>query len=236
VQQSRVSIPEAHCQLRALPYTELQFAKLDNHRALRNGFPEVVLCEGKQTEHVVAIMQHLCGAGGPVLATRAKRRGRAQRARGAARGALQRPGTHAGYNEAPPLPKRPGRIWSSAPALRICRWPKRQPRRPPSWATWVERVYDVGVAGLHRLLAHLDMLTAPDVSVLIVVAGMEGALPSVVGGLVSIPVIAVPTSVGYGASFWRPGRLAGHVEQLRVRRDGRQYRQWLRRRFSPRAG
>ncbi len=208
VKDNRVSIPEALHKLRALPYTELEFAKLDNHRALRNGFPEVVLCEGKQTAHVIAIMQHLCAAGGPVLATRAS----ADVAR-----QVQEVLPELRYNnlartltfDPRPAPKRPGRILVISAGTADLPVAEEAAETAAIMGNTVERVYDVGVAGLHRLLSHLEQLTAPEVSVLIVVAGMEGALPSVVGGLVRVPVIAVPTSVGYGASFGGLAALLG---------------------------
>jgi pyridinium-3,5-biscarboxylic acid mononucleotide synthase len=208
VKQDDVSITEALKQLRELPYTEMAFAKLDNHRALRNGFPEVVLCEGKQPAHVVAILQQLCAAGGPVLATRAS----VDVAR-----LVQAALPEMRYNElartltyAPqPLPKRPGKIAVISAGTADVPVAEEAIETAEIMGNITERIYDVGVAGLHRLLAHVDRLTAPEVSVLIVVAGMEGALPSVVGGLVRVPVIAVPTSVGYGASFGGLAALLG---------------------------
>lgn len=211
VKQDDVSIAEALKRLRELPYTEMAFAKLDNHRALRNGFPEVVLCEGKQPAHVVAILQQLCAQGatsGPVLATRAS----ADVAR-----LVQAALPVMRYNElartltyAPqPLPKRPGKIAVISAGTADVPVAEEAIETAEIMGNTTERIYDVGVAGLHRLLAHVDRLTAPEVSVLIVVAGMEGALPSVVGGLVRVPVIAVPTSVGYGASFGGLAALLG---------------------------
>lgn len=211
VKDDSVSITEALKRLRDLPFTEMAFAKLDNHRALRNGFPEVVLCEGKQPAHVVAILQQMCAqnaAAGPVLATRAN--ADVARLVQAAIPAMR-------YNELArtltyepqPLPKRPGAIVVISAGTADVPVAEEAVETAEIMGNTVERIYDVGVAGLHRLLAHVDRLTAPEVSVVIVVAGMEGALPSVVGGLVRAPVIAVPTSVGYGASFGGLAALLG---------------------------
>lgn len=208
VKDNSVSIPEALRKLRALPFTELEFAKLDNHRALRNGFPEVVLCEGKQIAHVIAIMQHLCAAGGPVLATRANP-DVAQSVQRAIPGLRYNDLARTLSFDSKPLPKRPGRILVISAGTADLPVAEEAAETAAIMGNMVERMYDVGVAGLHRLLKHLDQLTAPEVSVLIVVAGMEGALPSVVGGLVRVPVIAVPTSVGYGASFGGLAALLG---------------------------
>jgi len=210
VKDDSVSIPAALQRLRDLPYTEMAFAKLDNHRALRNGFPEVVLCEGKQPAHVVAILQQLCGSegAGPVLATRASpdMARLVQAAIPAMRyNDLARTLTY----EPKPLPRRPGRIVVISAGTADVPVAEEAVATADIMGNTVERIYDVGVAGLHRLLAHVDRLSAPNVSVVIVVAGMEGALPSVVGGLVRVPVIAVPTSVGYGASFGGLAALLG---------------------------
>jgi NCAIR mutase (PurE)-related protein len=208
VQANRLSIADALHKLRVLPYTDLEFAKLDNHRALRNGFPEVVLCEGKQTVHVITIMQQLCMNGGPVLATRASAEV-AQSVQQAVPGMRYNELARALTYEPKPLPKRPGRILVISAGTADLPVAEEAAVTADIMGNTVERIYDVGVAGLHRLLSHMDRITALDVSALIVVAGMEGALPSVVGGLVRVPVIAVPTSVGYGASFGGLAALLG---------------------------
>ncbi len=208
VRDNRISTHEALERLRTLPFIDLDFAKLDNHRALRNGFPEVVLCEGKRTAHIVGIMQHLCVSGGPVLATRA--------------GPEVFEAVHAvipdtRYEELArvmvyepqPLPKTGGAIVVISAGTADIPVAEEAAVTAATMGNRVERLYDVGVAGLHRLLGNLDRITAPAVSALIVVAGMEGALPSVIGGLVRVPVIAVPTSVGYGASFGGLAALLG---------------------------
>jgi NCAIR mutase (PurE)-related protein len=198
VRKDQLSVDDALESLRRLPFADLDFAKLDSHRMLRNGFPEVVLCSGKQIEHIVAIMKKLADSPGPVLATRATPEMFA---------AVQSevPAVH--YHELAriiryepqPLPRRSGTIMVISAGTSDIPVAEEAAVTAEVMGNPVDRVFDVGVAGLHRLLAHVDRIMAA--SVLIVVAGMEGALPSVVGGLVRRPVIAVPTSVGYGASF-----------------------------------
>ena len=206
VRQGRVNLDDALDSLRRLPFDDLGFARLDTHRALRKGFPEVVLCSGKHTDHVVAIIERLAQGPGPILATRAT-----PEVYAAVRQAVPAARYHdlariIAY-EPEPLPKRGGRILVVSAGTADLAVAEEAAVTADVMGNRVERLYDVGVAGLHRLLAHLDRLLAA--SVVIVVAGMEGALPSVVGGLVRRPVIAVPTSVGYGASFGGLAALLG---------------------------
>ena len=206
VQDGRVPVAAALDQLRRLPYADLDFARLDLHRGVRNGFPEVVLCEGKHEEHLVAIMQALCENGGPVLATRASASQAAavQRALPAVQyQPLARTLTYA----AQAVTKRAGTILVVSAGTADIAVAEEAAVTADIMGNNVERLYDVGVAGLHRLLDQIDVLQRA--TVLIVVAGMEGALPSVIGGLVRAPVIAVPTSVGYGASFGGLAALLG---------------------------
>jgi len=206
VRQGSTSMDEALATLRQLPFTDLGFARLDNHRALRRGFPEVVLCTGKRTEHVAAIMARMAEGPGPVLATRA-----APEVYAAVREAVPAARYHDLARlivyEPTPLPKRGGRILVISAGTADLPVAEEAAVTAEVMGNRVERLFDVGVAGLHRLLANLDQLLGA--AVLIVVAGMEGALPSVVGGLVARPVIAVPTSVGYGASFGGLAALLG---------------------------
>jgi pyridinium-3,5-biscarboxylic acid mononucleotide synthase len=188
------------------PVADLGFAQVDTHRALRKGFPEVIFGAGKTPEQVVAIAGRLLKHGQPVLVTRAT----PDHAR-----ALRRKFPKAVHHETArcvtiqrkPLSKRSG--WIGI----ICAGTSDLPVAEEAAVTAdvmgnpVERLFDVGVAGLHRLLNRMDVLQR--CNVLVVVAGMEGALPSVVGGLVDKPVIAVPTSVGYGASFGGVAALLG---------------------------
>jgi NCAIR mutase (PurE)-related protein len=188
--------------LRDLPYEDLGFAKLDHHRALRTGQPEVVFCPGKSLEQTVAIVDRLRTRASKVLATRAEL---------AVYEALKEQWPEAIYHTPARIVVVPGEHPASAPpntrgtVLVVTAGTADIPVAEEAAVTAaemgspVERVYDVGVAGLHRLLDQREKLFAA--SVLVVVAGMEGALASVVGGLVSRPVVAVPTSVGYGASF-----------------------------------
>ena len=199
VRAGRLDIEGASDRLRDLPYEEVGgFACVDHHRAVRQGMSEVVLAEGKTTEQVVAIVERLAAHGGPVLVTRAAP---------AVYDAVRERVPAAEYNplartilvpdpDAPP--GRPGILILTAGTADV---PVAEEAAVTAIAmgNLVERVYDVGVAGIHRLLDRLDALRRA--RVIVVVAGMDGALPSVVGGLVDVPVIAVPTSVGYGAAF-----------------------------------
>jgi len=198
VREERISVDEALESLRRLPFSDLGFAKLDSHRSLRNGFPEVVFCAGKQVEHIAAIMQKLAEGPGPALATRASPEAFAA-VQAVVPAARYHPAARVIVYEPDPLPKRSGEILVISAGTSDIPVAEEAAITADVMGNRVERIFDVGVAGLHRLLAHVDRIMAA--TVLIVVAGMEGALPSVVGGLVSCPVIAVPTSVGYGASF-----------------------------------
>jgi hypothetical protein len=194
----RIAPPDALERLRHFPTESLSFAQLDHHRTLRQGHPEVVFCAGKTEEQVTAICERLAAEGGSFLGTRAT----AEQA-----AALGRRFDRLEWN---PL-ARTVLLRSEAPVnltgtvLVACAGTSDLPAAEEAAVTadalgaTVERLTDVGVAGIHRLLSASQTLRRADV--LIVVAGMEGALPSVVGGLVGAPVIAVPTSVGYGASF-----------------------------------
>jgi len=208
--EAKQTRPEAVAErLAALPFEDLGFAKLDHHRSLRSGMPEVIFASGKTPAQVAEIFSRLTASGVSVLATRA-------------------------------TPEHFAAVHSTNPAAQhheLARCITLQQNRPPSqghiavvcagtsdlpvaeeaaitaelFGAHVTRISDVGVAGLHRLLAQLDTLRAADV--IICCAGMEGALPSVVGGLVQVPVIAVPTSVGYGASL---GGIAALLGMLNV--------------------
>jgi hypothetical protein len=197
VQRGTCSIDDAFSRLRDLPFEDLGFAKVDHHRALRHGYPEVIYCPGKATEHVVEIARAIVARGSNLLATRASRDvfdAVSDAIAGVEYNAL---GRTIRYVQTP-LDARVGILIVSAGTSDI-------PVAEEAFETAtimgnrVERLYDVGVAGLHRLLSHASTLTSA--RVIVVVAGMEGALPSVVGGLVGVPIIAVPTSTGYGASF-----------------------------------
>lgn len=190
----------------AAPIADLGFAQVDTHRALRKGFPEVIFGAGKTPEQVVKIASKLLDHEQNVLATRVT----AEHAR-----ALRKKFRRAVYHEMArcvtierkPLLKRTGTIAVACAGTSDLPVAEEAAVTAEIMGNIVERVCDVGVAGVHRLLNRIE--TIRSANVVIVVAGMEGALPSVVGGLVSTPVIAVPTSVGYGASFGGLAALLG---------------------------
>ncbi len=206
VKGGEIAVDDALQSLRTLPFEDLGFSKIDHHRQLRTGFPEVIFCQGKTVEHVKQISERILAAGHPLLATRATPD---------MYKAVQAVQPTARYNElgrtitvsqSAEDTGTPGILVVSAgtsdlpvaeEAVETALMMGNQP----------ERLYDVGVAGLHRLMSNHEKLLGA--RVIIVVAGMEGALPSVVGGLVDCPVIAVPTSIGYGASFGGLAALLG---------------------------
>lgn len=199
VQQGSTTVDDAAERLRDLPFQDLGFAKVDHHRTLRTGMPEVIFGESKTPEQVAAIFDSLATSGIDVLATRIDR---------ARADAILERHPAAVFHELArcvTLHQRPAPHLSSGLITILCAGTSDLPVAEEARVTAeimgnpVELIADIGVAGLHRLLAQRDRLAAA--RVLIVCAGMEGALPSVVGGLSSVPVIAVPTSVGYGASF-----------------------------------
>ncbi len=198
VRRSELSPDEAVSRLRHLPFEDLEFAKVDHHRLLRVGMPEVVLAQGKTASQVASIFSKLAKHGTNVLATRAteeqyravRKRVRRAEYRDLARAIiLEQDGKRYGR----------GRIAVVSAGTSDIPVAEEAVVTAEVMGNEVEHFYDVGVAGIHRLLAHRPALVRA--RVIIVCAGMEGALPSVVGGLVGVPVIAVPTSVGYGASF-----------------------------------
>ncbi len=207
VAAGRVAPGAALERLRHLPFEDLPFARIDHHRALRQGQPEVVFCEGKSLEQVVAICERLEAATGSFLGTRANE---------ATATALRGRFPHVRWNPAGRtvwLPAEDAPPPTAGPVLVVSAGTSDLPVAEEAatvaeaFGVCVERLMDVGVAGIHRLLAEGDALGRA--KVIVVVAGMEGALPSVVGGLVAVPVIAVPTSVGYGASFGGLAALLG---------------------------
>ncbi len=195
----KLSVRESMDRLRALPFEDLGYAKVDSHRALRRGFPEAVYCEGKTDAQVAAILEKLSEHHRTVLATRvrpttaravAARLGKARvhefpEARMVIVGSVRKP--------------RAGRVAIVTAGTSDLPVAEEAAVTAEAMGHRVDRIYDVGVAGVHRLLDKRKRLE--QARVIVVAAGMEGALPSVVSGLVDKPVIAVPTSVGYGASF-----------------------------------
>ncbi|HEX7117374.1 MAG TPA: nickel pincer cofactor biosynthesis protein LarB [Longimicrobiales bacterium] len=184
------------------------FARIDHHRAIRNGYPEVVFCSGKTVPQVVAICERLAARGGGFLATRA-----AEPVRAALAERFPAAEVHDLGRIVYQPPDEPLDLDDGAPILVVSAGTSDLPVAEEAAVTAramglrVERLYDVGVAGIHRLLGESEALARA--AVILVVAGMEGALPSVVGGLVPVPVIAVPTSVGYGAAFGGLAALLG---------------------------
>lgn len=196
VRSGRVSVAEAERRLRDLPMDELGFATLDTHRALRRGFPETVYGPGKSIDQIVAIVDRLVASGQTAMVTRV-----GSDVFDAVRAAHSRAEYHDAartlvVRHGKPARGRPGVVVLTAGTTDIG-VAEEAAITAEVLGERVQRIYDVGVAGLHRLLAHRRALARAHV--IIAVAGMEGALPSVVAGLVSCPVIAVPTSVGYGA-------------------------------------
>jgi NCAIR mutase (PurE)-related protein len=213
VRQGEVSTDEALARLRDLPFADLGMARVDHHRQLRLGFPEVILCEGKTPEEVARIATHMAERGHGVLGTRcppetfdAVRAGLPQ-ARYNERGRTFR--VEAG--EPPRLRGSVGVVTAGTSDLHVA---EEAVETLHAAGVQTETLYDVGVAGLHRLLASRDKLDACDI--LIVIAGMEGALASVVAGMTGKPTIAVPTSVGYGASFQGLAALLGMLNSCAV--------------------
>jgi NCAIR mutase (PurE)-related protein len=207
VQRGATSVDAAVAELKDLPYADLGFAAVDHHRALRQGAPEVVLGHGKTAEQITGITRELARTGQNVLVTRLdadKARAVCAAVPGMKYAELARTATLE-QTPVPELGKNPVALVSAGtgdlPVAEECAETLRM------LGVKAERVYDVGVAGIHRLLHRRDVFDRT--SVVIVVAGMEGALPSVVGGIVAGPVIAVPTSVGYGVSFGGLAALAG---------------------------
>jgi len=198
VRKGKKSIDDAVQYLRHMPFEDLDFAKIDHHRGLRQGMPEVIFAAGKRSEQVVAVVKRMLPVTRNILVTRAD-------VKLAAR--LKRLAPKTRYHELSRAITihRDGTILGKGKIVVISAGTSDIPVAEEAVVTAeimgnaVTHLYDVGVAGIHRLMSHREILTGA--RVLIVVAGMEGALPSVIGGLVGVPVIAVPTSVGYGASF-----------------------------------
>ena len=210
VRAGKLSVARAVEQLRHMPYEDLGFAKIDHHRGLRQGFAEVVYAKGKTPQQVVAIVRGM-------LRPRTTHNILITRADAAIFRAVRRLNRHAEFHSLSGAIsiRRNREIVGKGTILVVAAGTSDIPVAEEAAVTAeimgnkVESVYDVGVAGLHRLLDHREKIAAA--RVIVCVAGMEGALPSVVAGLVAVPVIAVPTSVGYGASF---GGLAALLAML----------------------
>ncbi len=197
VKNGQLSVKEAERYFKREPFEELGYAKLDSHREIRSGFPEVIYCSGKMDDFLVSIYKRTYEKNGEVFGTRADER-QSEIIRGVLPGVsydrvsrilkIEKPGK-----------ERIGKITVCTAGTADVPVAEEAAQTAEYFGSRVERIYDVGVSGLHRLLSRLDEIQ--EANCVIAVAGMEGALASVIGGLVSNPVIAVPTSVGYGANM-----------------------------------
>jgi NCAIR mutase (PurE)-related protein len=207
VREGQTGVADALEKLRNLPFEDLGFAKLDHHRALRTGMPEVIFAAGKTTEQVTSIFARMAKAGGNVLATRTSREMFEAILKVEPRAEFHEAARAITLTQNASVPAGKGTI------AVVCAGTSDLPVAEEAAVTArlmgneVELIADVGVAGIHRLLAQRTSLQSA--RVLIVCAGMEGALPTVVAGMVHAPVLAVPTSVGYGASFGGVAALLG---------------------------
>lgn len=201
VQTGEMTPQDAEKYLKMQPFEEMGFAKLDLHRRVRSGFPEVIYCEGKPDEYLVSIYQKMLEENGEVFGTRASR---------AQYESVKKvlPGVQYDSvsrilkqenNAEEKAAKRIGKVAVCTAGTADIPVAEEAAQTAEYFGSYVERIYDVGVSGLHRLLSNAEAIQ--EANCVVAVAGMEGALASVIGGLVSNPVIAVPTSVGYGASM-----------------------------------
>lgn len=199
VKNNDIDIDIAMEKLKDLPYEDIGYANIDHHRQIRNGYPEVIYCEGKSDEHILGIIKKMSEKGSNILGTRCRKETYEK---------IKSLYPHCEYEDLSRILKiqnKPIENIGKGKIVVVTGGTSDISVADEAYYTAtflgndVERVYDVGVAGIHRLLNKMNIIR--DARVLIVVAGMEGALPSVVGGLVDVPVIAVPTSVGYGANF-----------------------------------
>ncbi|MCI8285341.1 MAG: nickel pincer cofactor biosynthesis protein LarB [Firmicutes bacterium] len=197
VKEGRLSVEHAELALRRKPFDDMGYAKLDGHRRLRSGFPEVIFCSGKADEHLVNIYERMYREEGEVFGTRASRHQYE---------VVKRAVPEVVYDDISRILKaeKPGK--EKRGLIAVCTAgtadipvAEEAAQTAEFFGANVERIYDVGVSGIHRLFSHLDKIQSANC--VVAVAGMEGAMASVLGGLVDKPVIAVPTSVGYGASL-----------------------------------
>lgn len=198
LKKGEISVEEAELYFRKKPFEELDdFAKLDSHREIRSGFPEVVYCSGKSDQHLLRIYRHIFEARGEVFGTRASQE-QYELIRGSIP-SIQYDKVSRVLKYEKEGKKRIGKIAVCTAGTADIPVAEEAACTAEFFGSYVERVYDVGVSGIHRLFARLEAIQTANC--IIAVAGMEGALASVIGGLVDKPIIAVPTSVGYGASF-----------------------------------
>lgn len=198
IKEDKVSIDKAVQTLKALPFEDLGYAKIDNHRELRNGFPEVIYCEGKSPEQIIGIAKKMSEHGSNVLATRIDKN-TYDKIKADLPESEYFSEARIFFIKNQEISQSKSKVLVLAAGTSDIRVAEEAAITCEKFGLNIERIYDVGVAGLHRLLDKKEKLF--NAQVIIAVAGMEGALPSVVGGLVSCPVIAVPTSIGYGTQF-----------------------------------
>ncbi len=198
VSKGEVEVKDAFEDLKSLPFEDLEYANIDHHRAIRNDYPEVIYCEGKAVKHIVGIVKHMLKTGCNILATRASQE---------VYDAVKDMHDDIIYDEQAriliirqhPFKETKHKILVATGGTSDIAVAEEAALTAEVLGNTVIRLYDVGVAGIHRLLSRKELIE--EASVIIACAGMEGALPSVIGGLASVPVIAVPTSVGYGSHF-----------------------------------
>ncbi len=198
IKNNEIDISEGMDKLKNLPFEDLGYAKVDHHRSIRNGYPEVIYCEGKTLDEIEGIVKNMLENKTNVLATRANKDiyNRLKEVTKKAEFYERAKIVVIKQNE---VTKSKSKILVVSAGTSDMKVAEEAALTAEIMGSRVERLYDVGVAGIHRLFLNKDKLD--DANVIIVVAGMEGALPSVIGGLVDKPVIAVPTSVGYGVNF-----------------------------------
>ncbi|MBN2077398.1 MAG: nickel pincer cofactor biosynthesis protein LarB [Spirochaetes bacterium] len=204
VRNGDMTVEEAMGALRMLPFEDLGFAVTDSHRSLRTGYPEVVYCSGKTIPQILAILERLTEGHGTIIASRATEE-IFDAVKKSIPGARYNPDARIIVVGEIPEPKTDRSILVISAGTSDIPVAEEAAVTAESMGNPVRRVFDVGVAGIHRLFEHAPLLVGANV--IVAVAGMDGALPSVIGGLVDRPVIAVPTSVGYGASFGGIGAL-----------------------------
>lgn len=199
VKNNNLEIEEALIKLKNLPYEDIGYANIDHHRSIRNGYAEVIYCKGKSDEQILGIIEKMNEKGSNILGTRCEK---------TTFNKILKKYSNAKYDELSKILRIENeeiKIQGKGTILVVTGGTSDIPVADEAYYTAlflgnkVERLYDVGVAGIHRLLSNKDKIE--NARVIVAVAGMEGALPSVIGGLVDVPVIAVPTSVGYGANF-----------------------------------
>ena len=197
VERGKTGVAEAMKKLKNLPFEDIGFAKIDHHRSLRKGFPEVIFCQNKSVQQVEKIVGRMLENGSDVIATRASEEMFT---------AVKKIAKNAEYNKYSKTivvlkskKAKKGKIAVLCAGTSDIPVAEEAAVVADAMGNKVEKIYDVGVAGLHRLLANMEKLS--DANVIVIVAGMDGALPSVVSGITDKPIVAVPTSVGYGASF-----------------------------------